>query len=130
MVGRSVRKALSLRLFPLILMGIVILYLGASFVRQASVSHQRREELRQLEQEIAAAEQESTDLQERLTYVQSPEAAEEWARENGWAKQDEVSVVVVAPAARSSPDDTPGAIEESKPGSTREAWWDLFFGEH
>jgi hypothetical protein len=110
-------------------MGIVILYLGASFARQATISHQRREELRELEAEIAATETENVDLQERLEYAQSPAAAEEWARENGWAKEDEVSVVVVAPSVQSSPSDTHGTTEEPKPSSNREAWWDLFFGE-
>lgn len=128
-MASSVRKALSFRLFPLVIMGIVILYLGASFARQASISHQRREELRELEAEIAATERENVDLQERFEYVQSPEAAEEWARQNGWAQQDEVSVVVVAPSADSSPSDTRGTTEEPKPSSNREAWWDLFFGE-
>ncbi len=128
-MASNVRKALSFRLFPLVIMGIVILYLGASFARQASISHQRREELRELEAEIAATESENVDLQERLEYVQSPEAAEEWARKNSWAKQDEVSVVVVAPSAHSSPGDTRGTQEEPKPSSNREVWWDLFFGE-
>lgn len=128
-MASSVRKALSFRLFPLVIMGIVILYLGASFARQASISHQRREDLRELEAEIAATERENVDLQERFEYVQSPEAAEEWARQNGWAQQDEVSVVVVAPSADSSPSDTRGTTEEPKPSSNREAWWDLFFGE-
>jgi cell division protein FtsB len=128
-MASSVRKALSFRLFPLVIMGIVILYLGASFARQASISHQRREELRELEAEIAATERENVDLQERFEYVQSPEAAEEWARQNGWAQQDEVSVVVVAPSADSSPSDTRGTTEEPKPSSNREVWWDLFFGE-
>jgi cell division protein FtsB len=125
----NVRKALSFRLFPLVIMGIVILYLGASFVRQASISHQRRDELRQLEAEITATKSENVDLGEHLEYMQSSEAAEEWARKNSWAKQDEVSVVVVAPSARSSPSDTGGPQEESKPSSNREVWWDLFFGE-
>ena len=128
-MSSTVRKALSFRLFPLVIMGILILYLGASFARQASISHQRREELHELEAEIVATELENVDLQAHLEYVQSPEAAEEWARENGWAMQDEVSVVVVAPSVHSSPSDTLGTQEEPKPSSNREVWWDLFFGE-
>ncbi len=128
-MASSIRKALSFRLFPLVIMGIVILYLGASFARQASISHQRREELRNLEAEIAATERENVGLEKRLEHAQSPAAAEEWARENGWANEDEVSVVVVAPAAQASPSDTLGTKEESKPSSNRDAWWDLFFGE-
>jgi hypothetical protein len=68
-------------------------------------------------------------LESRLTYVQSPEAAEEWARQNGWAKEGEVSVVVVAPAVQSSPAGGQGSAPEAEPGSNRQAWWDLFFGE-
>lgn len=125
----SVRKALSFRLFPLVIMGIVILYLGASFARQAGISHQRREELRELEAELAATESENVDLEERLEHARSPAAAEEWARKNGWANEDEVSVVVVAPSVQASPSDAPGTTEEPKPSSNRAAWWDLFFGE-
>ncbi len=129
MTNGKVRRSSPFRLIALILMGLVILYLGVGFVRQASVSHQRRLELGRIERDLAAAQQVNAQLQERLTYVQSPEAAEQWARENGWAKEDEVSVVVVAPIAQPSQSSPPGSTEEAKPNSNREAWWDLFFGE-
>jgi cell division protein FtsL len=129
MTEGKARRALSLRLILTVLMGTVILYLGVGFVRQTGVSHQRQEELRRIEREIAAAQQENAGLEERLTYIQSTEAAEEWARTNGWAKQDEVSVVVVAPAGEPSHDDELGLAQEAKPRSNREAWWDLFFEE-
>jgi cell division protein FtsB len=116
------------RLILSILMGIALLYLGWGFVRQAGVSHQRREELRRLEQEIEAAQQEAASLQEQLGSAQSPEAAEAWARENGWAKEDEVSIVVVAPTARSLPGGAQALPEDNTPGPKREAWWNLFFG--
>jgi hypothetical protein len=110
-------------------MGLLILYLGVGFVRQARVSYQRREELHWIEQEIAAVEQENARLEERLTYVRSPEAAEEWARENGWAREDEISVVVVAPEGESSASSQQGLEEMHDSSSNREAWWNLFFGE-
>ena len=128
-MASSVRRVLSFRLFPLVIMGIVILYLGASFARQASISHQRRQELRELETEITETKTENVDLQDGLEYMQSTEATEEWARKNGWAKQDEVSVVVVAPSADLPNNDTRGTLEGPKPSPNRELWWDLFFGE-
>jgi hypothetical protein len=110
-------------------MGLVILYLGVGFVQQARVSYERREELGLIEQEIMVVQEENDGLQERLNYVRSSEAAEEWARENGWAKEDEVSVVVVAPPADSSAGVQQDTGVTPAPGSNREAWWDFFFGE-
>ena len=122
-------KALRFRLVLVLLLGLVLAWLGARFVQQVGVSLQRRAELDQIEKEIAVVQQESARLEDRLTYVQSPEAAEEWARENGWAKQDEVSVAVVAPSAQLSPGDGTVNGDEARLGSNRETWWDLFFAE-
>ena len=130
MTDGKVRRVLPVRLILLILMGLVILYLGVGFVRQARVSYQQREGLHWIEQEIAVVQQENAKLEDHLTYAQSSEATEEWARENGWAKEDEVSVVVVAPAGESSAGDQRGLEGTHEPSSNREAWWNLFFGEH
>ena len=124
-----IRSASPFRLIALVLMGLIILYLGVGFARQANVSHQRREELHRFERDIEAIRQVNARLESRLTYVQSPEAAEEWARQNGWAKEGEVSIVVVAPAAQPSPAGRQGPAPEAALGSNRRAWWDLFFGE-
>ncbi len=129
MTDDKLRSPLPVRLTLAVLVGFVILYLGVSFVRQASASYQRREELRRIEREIEAAQQKNAWLEERLEYVHTAAAAEEWARENGWAKEDEVSVVVVAPSAQSSPDTSQDAKQIAGPISTREAWWDWFFGQ-
>jgi hypothetical protein len=123
-----VRKAFPFRLILLVLMGAVLLYLGSGFVCQMSVGSERRAELHQIEQGIEAAQQEKVQLEEYLHYVQSAEAAEEWARENGWAKEDEVSVVLVAPATESPTVEGRTLGEGTEPGSNREAWWELFFG--
>jgi hypothetical protein len=129
MTERQVRKALPLHPLPLILMVGVLLYVGLGFFQQAGVSKQRREELYQIEQEIATAQEELIQLEADLAYAQSPQAAEEWAREIGWARPDEVPVVVVAPRedqARGAAEDRVGDLG---PDSFREAWWDLFFGQ-
>jgi uncharacterized membrane protein len=130
MTNGKIQRVFPVRLILLILMGLLILYQGVGFVRQARVSYQRREELHLIEQEIAAVEQENAKLEEQLNYVQSTEAAEEWARENAWAKEDETSVVVVAPAGESSTGSQEEPEEMHDSSSNREAWWNLFFGEH
>jgi cell division protein FtsB len=129
MAEGKMRNSLPIRLILYALMVVVIGYLGFGFARQAIASQQRREALRQIEQEVAVAHKEAGWLEERLQYMQSPEAAEEWARDNGWVKDGEVSVVIVAPASAEAP--VPGAETQNaaQAGSNREAWWDLFFGE-
>jgi cell division protein FtsL len=129
MTNSRVQRMLPIRLILLILMSLVILYLGVGFVRQAKVSYERREELHWIEQEVVDRQQENAVLEDQLTYMQSSEAAEKWGRENGWAKEDEVSVVVVAPAAELSSGGQRGLDQTREPSSTREAWWRLFFGE-
>lgn len=127
-----VKKALGL--FSLgnllwVVAGVLILYMGSSFVQQAGAHLQRQEELDQLDQRLEAARREEALLEEELQYVQSPYAAEAWARENGWARSDEVSVVVVAPAADASRQEAQNPQAEDSPDALREQWWDLFFGQ-
>ena len=129
MVRTGIRRTLSFRLFLFLLMGTMILYLGIGFVRQASVSRQRRLELRQIEQDLAVMQMRNARLQEYLGYVLSPEAAEEWAHENSWAQENEVSVVVLDPARESTGGEARATPAQPQPGPTREAWWDLFFGQ-
>jgi ribosomal protein L16 Arg81 hydroxylase len=110
-------------------MAAILLYLGADFVQQANASKLRQEELDHLEQQIAAARQETEVLQESFQYVRSPEAAEAWAREAGWAQPDEVSVVLVAPPADARFDVEGQEETAAAPDTYRIGWWDLFFGE-
>jgi hypothetical protein len=118
-----------LRSLSLVVMAAILLYLGADFVQQANASKQRQEELDRIEEQIAEEQQKQELLQESYQYIQSPEAAEAWAREAGWAQEDEVAVVVFAPPAdaRSDLDGQKDAV--TAPGSYRISWWDLFFGE-
>lgn len=125
----GIRQSLSFRLLLFFLMGTMILYLCIGFVQQASVSRQRRLELQQIEQALVVMRSRNAKLQEYLAYVQSSEAAEQWAHENSWAQEDEVSVVVLAPDEESSPDGSGATSDQPRPGPTREAWWDLFFGQ-
>jgi cell division protein FtsL len=112
----------------LILMAAVLLYLGLSFIGQVSVSRQRKEELRQLEDEIAAAREAKAALEARQDYAWSDAAVEKWARENGMTRPDEVPVVVVAPPAAQTAGRTQNPSPDTRFDSPREAWWDLFFG--
>jgi hypothetical protein len=128
MGDRREREAVPFVRVPLILMGVLAFYLLFSFVRQVSISRVRRADLRALEQQLVAAEEEQQELENLLDYAESNAAAEEWARENGWAKPGEAVVVVVAPPADGVPEGQNQPQPSAIPDSPVEAWWALFFG--
>ena len=125
LVGKT-RKALPLSQILLISMGILVVYLVVSFVRQVGVSHQRHEELRQLEGMVDAALQERARLEEKLADTASEEAVRQWALANGLTKPDEVLVVI--PPSDLEPVVEQVSEEASTAVSPREAWWNFFFG--
>lgn len=125
----KMRRAFPYRVLLSALMGAVILYLVINLVAQAGVRLELRERLGQVEQQIVVAEQENSVLADRLEYLASNDAAEEWARDNGWAREDEVLVVVLAPDAANIPGDQAQPAGQVTPVSTRASWWNLFFGE-
>jgi cell division protein FtsB len=111
----------------LIVMGILLAYLLASFGRQVAVAYQRHQELERIEAKQVAARAENERLKDYLDYARSEPAAEEWARAQGWAKSGEVPVIMVAPIPEVVP--TPaGPSPETAPTGNRQAWWELFFG--
>ena len=128
MTERKARRAWSLRHLLLLLMGAMILYLGAGFAQKVGVSLERRDDLRLLEAQIARAEQQEAVLASELEYMRSAAAAEAWARENGWAREDEVAVVLVAPPSSAPLSNGEGMRASLEPSSIRQRWWDLFFG--
>jgi hypothetical protein len=129
MTDRKAHRAWSLRHLLLILMGAMTLYLGAGFVQKVGVSLERREDLRLLEEQIVKAQQDEASLEAELEYVRSAAAAEAWARENGWARENEVAVVVVAPPSAAALSTGEGPRAGLGPLSSRDQWWDLFFGQ-
>jgi hypothetical protein len=62
--------------------------------------------------------------------VSSDDAAEAWARENGWARPDEVLVVVLAPEGETEANSETSPAEDAGPATSRDSWWDLFFGRN
>jgi len=128
MTNAKMRK-MPYRVILSILMGAVILYLVGSLVAQAGVRLELQDRLRAVEQELVTAEQENAVLADQVEYVSTNDAAEEWARDNGWARDDEVLVVVLAPDAEETPGDQRQLEEEIRPVSARDSWWNLFFGE-
>jgi cell division protein FtsB len=130
MINGNLRIAFPYRLILSVLMGVVLLYMVVNFVRQTGERLDLRDRLRHIEQEIAATERANSQLKARLDYVSSDDAAEEWARENGWARSDEVLVVVLAPESAAAPGTEIDPEEDAGPASIRDSWWDHFFGEH
>jgi hypothetical protein len=129
MTDRKARRAWSLRHLLLIMMGAMILYLGAGFAQKVGLSLERRDDLRLLEGQIAQAKQQEAALSAELEYMRSSAAAEAWARENGWAREDEVAVVLVAPPSSDPLSSREGMRASLEPASIRQQWWELFFGD-
>lgn len=129
MTGRLARRIPSFGQIALFLMGLALIYLLVDFGQQIDVLKQRRAELDRLGQRITGAEAEQEKLIESKSLAESDQATEQWAREKGWAKSDEIPVVVVAPVARPSLTETREPEEQAGPSTYREAWWELFFGK-
>lgn len=127
MVSRRAGTSILFRYALLGLVALAAVYLGGGLVQRVQVRQQREEELQRLQAETALAQQQAADLEEHREFAQSPEAVEAWARENGWARPEEVSVILVGPEGEAAApgEETPGARVE--PASARDAWWDLFF---
>jgi len=126
MIGKQARRTPFVSQVILILMGTILLYLVVSFARQVAVSHQQRQELAQIQAKVELAQQQNQQLRDYQGYINSPQAAEAWAREQGWARAGEVPVIVVAPSpAEALPVESP---QQQSPASYRQAWWELFFG--
>lgn len=129
MIDWKTLRSIPYRWIPALLIIAVLLYLVATFVMQIGVSLELRDEVRQLDQKISVAERANAELESRLNYVSSDDAAEEWARQNGWARSDEVLVVVLAPEAEDALQEGLPQGDGVRPASNRDSWWDLFFGE-
>jgi len=129
MTDGKIRRVLPYRLILSILMAAVLLYLAATCIVRTHDRLALRGRLDRIDEEIAAAEKENAELGARLDYVSSNDAAEEWARDNGWAREDEVLVVVLAPDSETAERAQLQQEDASTSTSNRDSWWDLFFGE-
>jgi cell division protein FtsB len=122
------RRVPLLNQLVLLIMGVLVVYLMVDFFRQVASSRQRQDDLREAEalRDVALAEQER--LKAEASYAQSEEAAEEWARLMGWAKDNEQTVVIVPSDAESPSPEADQAGAKPSAATQREAWWKLFFG--
>lgn len=128
MIDGKIRRVLPYRAILSILMGVVFIYLAATCIVRTHDRLALRDRLERIEQEISVAEKTKAELKAQLDYVSSNDAAEEWARDNGWAREDEVLVVVLAPDAENPNRAQFQHEEQSVSSSSRDLWWDLFFG--
>jgi cell division protein FtsB len=128
MTEKRLSLAYPLSQLVLILMAVLILYLAVDFGRQVVLSYQKKEELRQVQEKLGASQTRAGELEERLRYAKSPEAAEGWARQMGLVKPNEVPVVLVEPATAASTggQNDAGALYGTQDNQDR--WWEFFFG--
>ncbi|HSJ52818.1 MAG TPA: hypothetical protein VLC52_03640, partial [Anaerolineae bacterium] len=68
MTDRHAGKPALTRYLLLGLVGVLVVYVGTGFVRQAQVREQQRAELERIENEILVAQQEAVILQEHLDF--------------------------------------------------------------
>jgi cell division protein FtsB len=128
MSNRKLRSVFPASQLVLILMAILVAYLAFDFGRQVISSQQVQKELHQIEGQIGATLEQQEGLKKQLEYSQSDAAAEAWARQQGWVKENEVPVVIVAPTSASGEVAPTGEGSSSGSDSALDAWWDLFFG--
>jgi hypothetical protein len=112
----------------LIFMAAILLGLMVSFVRQVTVSHRQGQELAILKGEIERANEELMRLQVYLQHVRSEHFLRLWGRKNGWVKPGEVLVVPFGETVAPAPTADKASKEAGEQSSTRQTWWDLFFG--
>jgi cell division protein FtsL len=112
----------------LVLMGVVLLYLVVSFIRQVGLSYQQREELEMIQQRIDAAIEEKAKLEVALEYARSEAAVAKWGRRHNMIQEGEVLLVPVGDIVETVPEAEASQEEGVEPSSPRYAWWDLFFG--
>ena len=128
-IDRIPGKSVLVRYLLLALVGTLVVYVGAAFARQAQVREQQRAELERIENEIAVAQEEAEVLNEHLEFVESPAAVEAWALENGWARPDEMPVVIIEPTGEAAPGQDARDGAGAGLAAPQQAWWDLFFGD-
>jgi hypothetical protein len=112
----------------LVLMGTVLVYLTANFIRQVHLSLQRHREVEIVEGQIAVTLEERAFLEQALQTALSEPAVEEWARSQGWVKKDQVLVVPVGGLAVPSGQEPTFPQAPRQPNSPQRAWWSRFLG--
>lgn len=114
-----------------VLVCTVAIFFALAFGGKALESYRLRRHNEKLGQEIAALEQETAELQARLTYVQSPEYVEQVAREQ--YKMVKPGERLIIPISRrgavvvTTPTPSPPTSEliSEQPASYWTAWWEL-----
>jgi len=123
-IGKPNRSQLTLSILLLtaLLIGGLIVW---GFWQQFALAKQLRLEEKKLESQVAAARKRNEELASELTYVQSDEYVERWARENlRMAKPGEV---VVVPLWAEMEEDAPAQeTPPPEPSKSKSAWQEIW----
>jgi hypothetical protein len=118
-----------------LLLVVIVGGLGGAFAQQLRLSQELGEEVKQLEEAVAAMEARSAHLTATLEYVQTDEYVEEWAREDAkMAKPGEVVMIPLVGGGGSEPSATPAAGLQEESMAVSEGrpfwvvWWEAVFG--
>jgi len=103
---------------------------GWAFFQQFTLSGELREETRRLEQAVATQRARQGYLTATLTYVQTDDYVEQWAREEAkMAKPGEVLIIPVVSSEGAEPTATPAARrQDAAPSIPGDApWWKVWW---
>jgi cell division protein FtsB len=92
--------------------GALTLIFLIAIVREVLQGHQVRTQVRRLREEVSAEEQRQKDLQDLLTYLQSPTFQERQARLELGLKKEGERVLIVPPSTTNT------VNEDQEPGNT------------
>ncbi len=121
---------ISITQFVAIIVVIVALSLIIDFGRKAAINYRIQREVKRLEQEIAAAQQEQQRLLALKAYVQTDEYVEKAAREElRWSRPGETAIIV-KPIVRQAASPAQAVGPSKEPGEAKSCWrewWAIFF---
>lgn len=133
---RSKRSWLFSRWFFAIV-GIILVLLLVSFVKEIYRSHQVNSEIDDLKQQVIALESENAEFGEFVEYLKTDIYFEEQARLKLGMKQPGEKVIILTQDGQPTPEEelnnkiatAIGAKKDGRVISNREKWWFYFFGE-
>jgi cell division protein FtsB len=119
----------------ILLVVVIVGGIGWAFFQQLALAEELRGETRQLEQSLATQQAHQDHLTATLTYVQTDEYVEEWAREQArMVKPGEVLVIPLVDSEGAEPALTPTAPPEGPRSPVTDdrpfwvVWWQALTG--
>jgi cell division protein FtsL len=120
-------------LWIVLVAGVLFITFSIAIVRELINSHQVRQQVQRLQNQVADEEHRQRQLQDLIDYLGSPTFREQEARlKLGLKKQDERVLVVPTNGSATNSTDAAGVTNTSStpttPATRPAEWWQYFFG--